>query len=160
MELVIFGGGGGDWKCIIDKSLDSIGGNIKLKDTVKEIEKLKSDFDLSDIWRVRNPSFCKFSWRRTKPVTLRRLRYFLISSEPEQNILSCGFLSPIQSDHSPMYLKFKPLNDIMKGPSYWKFHNSLTEDATYVSGMKDLIGDIVSSFSENHDQRINWEFLK
>ena len=26
--------------------------------------------------------------------------------------------------------------------------------------MKDLIRDIVSSFSENDDQRINWEFLK
>ena len=59
-----------------------------------------------------------------------------------------------------MNLKFKPLNDIMKGPDYWKFHNSLTEDATYVSGMKDLIGGIVSSFSENDDPRINWEFLK
>ena len=62
-------------------------GNIKLKkDTIKEIEKLKKDFDLKDIWRIRNPSFRKFSWRRTK-VTLRRLDYFLISSQLEQNIL-------------------------------------------------------------------------
>ena len=138
-----------------------MGGNIKLKkDTIKEIEKLKSDFDLLDIWRVRNPSFRKFSWRRTKPVTLRRLDYFLISSKLEQNILSCGFLSPIQSDHSPIYLKINPLNDIMRGPGYWKFNSSLTEDATYVSRMKDLIRDIVSSFSENDDPRINWEFLK
>ena len=48
----------------------------------------------------------------------------------------------------------------MRGPGYWKFNNSLTEDATYVSRMKDLIRDIVSSFSENDDPRINWEFLK
>ena len=83
--------------------------------------------------------FSQISWRRTKPVTLRRLDYFLISSELEQNILSCGFLSPIQSDHSPIYLKINPLNDIMRVPGYWKFNNSLTEDATYVSRMKDLI---------------------
>ena len=37
----------------------------------------------------------------------------------------------------------------MRGPCYWKFNNSLTEDTTYVSKMKDLIGDIVSSFSED-----------
>ena len=48
----------------------------------------------------------------------------------------------------------------MRGPCYWKFNNSLTEDATYVSRMKDLIRDIFSSFSENDDPRINWEFLK
>ena len=48
----------------------------------------------------------------------------------------------------------------MRGPGYWKFNNSLTEDATYVSRMKDLIRDIVSSFSENDDPNINWEFLK
>ena len=49
-ELVIWGGGGGgDWNCIIDKSLDSMGTNRNLKkDTIKEIEKVKSDFDLLD----------------------------------------------------------------------------------------------------------------
>ena len=84
MEQVVFGWVGVDWNCILDKSLDSMSGNIKFKeDTVKEIKKLKSDFDLLDIWRVRNSSFRKFLWRRTKPVTLRRLDYFLISSELE-----------------------------------------------------------------------------
>ena len=150
--------GRSEWNCIFDESLDSMGGKIKLdKDTIKEIEKLKSDSHLLDIWRVRNPSFCKFSWRRTKPATLRRLDCFLISSELEQNILSCGFLSPIQSDHSPIYLKIKPLNDINRRPGYWKFNKSLIEDASYVSRMKDFI---VSRFSENNDPRINWEFLK
>ena len=67
-----------------------MGSNIKLKkDTIKEIEKLKSDFNLLDIWRVRNSFFRKFSRERTKPVTLRRLDYVLISSELEQNILTC-----------------------------------------------------------------------
>ena len=74
--------------------------------------------------------------------------------------MSCGFLSPIQSDHSPVYLKIKPLNDIMRRPGCWKFNTSLTEDTTYVSEVKDLIGNIVSSFSENDDPKINWEFLK
>ena len=74
--------------------------------------------------------------------------------------MSCGFLSPVQSDHSPIYLEIKPLNDILRGLGYWKFNNSLNEDATYVSKTKNLIGDIVSSFSENDDPRMNWEFLK
>ena len=52
------------------------------------------------------------------------------------------------------------MNDIKRGPGYWKFNNSLTDDATYVSRLNDLIRDIVSSFSENDDPRINWEFLK
>ena len=74
--------------------------------------------------------------------------------------MSCGFLSQTQSDDSTIYLKIKPLSDIMRGPGYCKFNTSLTEDATYVSSIKDLIGDIVSRFSDNDDPRINWEFLK
>ena len=48
----------------------------------------------------------------------------------------------------------------MRGPGYCKFNKSLTEDTTYVSKMKDFVGDFVSCFSENDDPRINWEFLK
>ena len=52
------------------------------------------------------------------------------------------------------------MDDIIKGLGYWRFNNVLTEDTTYVSIMKDLIRDVVSSFFEYDDPRINLEILK
>ena len=53
---------GGDWNCILDKSLDAMGGSPCLKrESVKLIQNLMNDFDLVDVWRLRNPTYKKFS---------------------------------------------------------------------------------------------------
>ena len=60
----------GDWNCILDESLDAMGESPSLKkESVKLIQNLMNDFNLVDVWRLRNPTYKKFSWRRTKPVT-------------------------------------------------------------------------------------------
>ena len=86
---------GGDWNCVLIKSLDALGGVPFIKkESVGQMKALMTDFDLIDIWRVRNPSYRKFTWRRSKPVTLRRLDYFLVSSHMELDIAPCGFYTP------------------------------------------------------------------
>ena len=61
---------GGDWNCVLNKSLDVLGGVLSLKkESVGQIKALMAEFDLIDIWRVRNPTYMKFTWRRSKPVT-------------------------------------------------------------------------------------------
>ena len=78
---------GGDWNRVLNKSLDTLGGVLSLKkESVGQIKALMAEFDLIDIWRVRNPTYRKFTWRRSKPVTLRRLDYFLVSSHMELEI--------------------------------------------------------------------------
>ena len=37
------------------------------------------DFDLVDIWRIRNPTASGFAWHQKTPVVQRRLDYSLIS---------------------------------------------------------------------------------
>ena len=97
-----------------------------------QIKGLMTDFDLIDIWRVRNPTCRKFTWRRSKPVTLRRFDCFLVSSHTELDIASCGFYTQIQSDHSPVFLKVSPLADAYRGPGYGKLNNSLVSDPMYI----------------------------
>ena len=106
------------------------------KESVGQIKAVMTDFDLIDIWRARNPTYRKFSWTRSKPVTLRRLDYFLVSSHMELDIASCAFYTPIQSDHSPIFLKISPLADVFSGPGYWKFSNSLVSDPIYTERNK------------------------
>ena len=124
---------GGDWNRVLNKSLDALEGVPSIKrDSVGQIKALMTDLDLIDIWRVRNPTYRKFTWRRSKPVILRRLDYFLVSSHMELDIASCGFYTPAQSDHSPIFLKISPLADAFRGPGYWNFNNSLVSDPIYI----------------------------
>ena len=52
---------GGDWNCILDKSLDAMGESPSLKkESVKLIQNLMNDFDLVDVWRLRNPTYKNF----------------------------------------------------------------------------------------------------
>ena len=146
---------GGDWNCVLNKSLDALGGVLLLKkESVDQIKALMAEFDLIDIWRVRNPTYRKFTWRRSKPVTLRRLDYFLVSSHMELDIASCGFYTQIQSDHSPVFLKISPLADAYRGPGYWKFNNSLVSDPIYIEKTRELISEIKTNSFDFDDIRV------
>ena len=48
----------------------------------------------------------------------------------------------------------------MRGRGYWKFNNSLLEDKQFVSDMKNKINEVVTTFGDYDDPRINWECLK
>ena len=96
----------GDWNMIFDKFLDAMGGTPSLKfNSLKQLQSSMVDYDLSDIWRAQNPTFCQFTWRQTNPVKLRHLDFFLISNSLQFDVRLCKFLSPVQSNHSPIVLK-------------------------------------------------------
>ena len=142
-------------------SLDALRGVLSLKkESMGQIKALMTEFDLIDIWRIRNPTYRKFTWRRSKPVTLRRLDYFLVSSHMELDIASCGFYTQIQSDHSPVFLKISPLADAYRGPGYWKFNNSLVSDPIYIEKTRELISEIKTNSFDFDDIRVKWQFLK
>ena len=48
---------GGDWNFVQEVNLDTVGGNPSLKLlSIAEFLKIKSKFDLCDIFRIRNPT--------------------------------------------------------------------------------------------------------
>ena len=103
----------------------------------------------------------KFSWRRTKPVTMRRLDFFLVSDKMELDISGCGFYAPVQSDHFPIFIKISPLQETARGPGYWKFNSSLVNDPTFVEKTKEIINEVAMNITNQfEDYRIGWEFLK
>ena len=62
---------------ILDPEFDGLGGEPKLKESVKIIKQIRLSFDLIDIWRVRNPDERRFSWRQKNPVIQRLLDFWL-----------------------------------------------------------------------------------
>ena len=57
------------------------------------------DFDLVDIWRIRNPTASRFTWRQKTPVVQRRLEYWLISDSLQEEIISAEIKTSIKTEH-------------------------------------------------------------
>lgn len=68
---------GGDFNVTFDSDLDCSGGRPFTKDSIKNVQNLCFDFDLVDIWRIRNPARRRFTWRQKSPFIQRRLDYRL-----------------------------------------------------------------------------------
>ena len=68
----------GVWNLIFDITMDSMGVSPKLKEkSIFHLRSIMSDYDLLDIYRLRNPGLTQFTWRRKTPLTMRRLDFFL-----------------------------------------------------------------------------------
>ena len=77
---------GGDFNVTLESDLDCSGGNPAQKASVKSIQDLCLDFDLVDIWRIRNPTTRRFTWRQRNPFIQRRLDFWLISDVRQEDI--------------------------------------------------------------------------
>ena len=150
----------GDWNLIFDTKMDSLGGKSRLKlKSIYQLKSLMSGYNLIDIWHIRNPSLRQFTWRRKNPQQMSRID-FLVSDDIQSEVKSCEFLFPLSSDNSPVKLKMQSISTDMRGRGYWKFNNSLLEDKQFVSDMKNKINEVVTTFGDFDDPRINWEYLK
>ena len=65
---------GGDFNIALDSDLDCSGGNSFKKDSIKNIQDLCLDYDLVDIWRIRNPETKRFTWRQKKSINSEKIR--------------------------------------------------------------------------------------
>ena len=96
---------GGNFNIIFDTHLDADGGSPCLKvGTIQKLMDIISEYDLCDIFRVRNPDLCRFSWRQKTPLIQHRLDYIFISSELQEDVSEININPSIGSDHSILHL--------------------------------------------------------
>ena len=151
---------GGDFNVTFDLNLDCSGGSPTKKESVKMLEELCLDFDLIDIWRVRNPDKKLFTWRQARPIIQRRLDFWLISDICQDEVEDVKIIPSIKSDHSAIVLIFNSTEKQKHGPSYWKFNSSLTNDEDYLKLISDSVPIWVEEFKEVNDKRVLWDLLK
>ena len=146
---------------IFDTFLDADGGSPTLKtNSLNKISTLLSDHDLCDIVRVHFPETQRFSWRQKNPSIQCHLDYFLISNEIQEDVAFIDIVPSVANDHSVVHLKIYGAKIKGKGRSYWKFNNSLVEDAIYVEKVRSLINTANAEMKDIVDLRVKWEFLK
>ena len=120
--VVIFGG---DFNLVCDVSKDKKGGvattHLKSKD---EVEAIREDFELADIWRVLNPEATRFTWRRENPEIQCRLDFFLISLSLCPEITEADIVPGYRTDHSMITFRINTARN-PREPGYWKLNTHL-----------------------------------
>ena len=153
---------GGDFNLILNVKLDADGRNPTLKsNSMKSLNILTMENDLVDIWRIRNPESNRYTWRKKTPMTQRRLDYFFVSDSFQDSVHEVEILTGIQSDHSPIRIQCRSLEEERRGPSHWKFNNSLLLDSEYIELANSEISDLLDPMTlQTSDPRVKWEFFK
>ena len=151
---------GGDFNVVNDPDLDCSGGVPKVKESSKILDDICLNYDLIDIWRIRNPESKLFTWRQKKPLIQRRLDFWLVSDFCQDEVEETSIKTAIRTDHSAIVISFNSLDEQIRGPSYWKFNCSLTEDENYVSAINAKIPEWLEEFNEVTDKRVLWDLIK
>ena len=151
----------GDFNFIWETELDSDGGNTKLKYSfIAALQSPADSCDMIDIWRCRNPNSIRFTFRQPTALIQRRLDYIFISNTMQEAV-EIDIISAIKTDHSADILNILPQSSFKRGPSYWKFNNSLLSDKSYVELIQREIYLILTDpFQKLTDPRARWESLK
>ena len=98
---------------------------------MRYLEDMIIEHDLVDLWRIRNPTDTRFTWRQKSPLIQRRLDYWLIRNDVQEDVESVEIITAIKSDHSAIALSINSLDENEWGPSFWKFNSILINDQEY-----------------------------
>ena len=80
---------GGDLNFIHDLLLDADGEKPSLKlMSIATMQHLTERHNLCDVWRVRNPTNRRFTFRQKNPFLRRRLDYIFISNELQESVVN------------------------------------------------------------------------
>ena len=150
----------GDWNVTLD-ARDKMGGAVfhKSKASV-EIENMCEIYNLVDIWRLRNGNKRRYTWRQKSPRIHCRLDYFLVSNQITDLTSSCQILPSIFSDHSPIELNMKFLDQPILGSGHWKLNVSLLNDNNYVTSIKENLNKWKEEYDNMADKNLKWELIK
>ena len=151
---------GGDFNVVKDPDLDCFGGAPKQKESNKFLNSICLNYDLVDIWRIRNPGSKLFTWKQNKPLIQRRLDFWLICDVCQDEVEEANIKTAVRTDHSAITISFNSLDEQARGPSYWKFNSSLVNDENYVLVVNQKLPEWLEEFKEVEDKRVLWDLIK
>ena len=139
---------GGDFNCPLSKEDKEGGRDFSHKYHVaEEIKSLMCSSDLEDVWRKLHPNKKQFTWRTSDKIKCR-LDYWLTSKQLLQQSLArkCEINFAPHCDHSSVCMEIEKKVRQPKGPGFWKFNSSLSEDSDYTATMAEKIPQFIDKY--------------
>lgn len=148
----------GDFNTVLDNDLDIISGGQHHEQDIGLFQKLVQDVQSTDLWRVSHGDAKDFTWSRKTPFIARRLDFIFVPDEYIDKCAQCEIVSMAQTDHRLVYMKYR-LTSVVRGPSYWKFNDSLIQDQAFVNIMNNLIENYIADNADLEPQ-MKWDLCK
>ena len=101
------------------------------KNSLKVVQDVSENLELSDVWRVLNPEAKRYAWRQRQPDIHCRLDFFLVSQSTLCNVTHADIAPGFKTDHSMITL-ILALHVNSRGKGFWKLNTSLLKDPRYV----------------------------
>ena len=108
-KVIVFAG---DFILYSNQKIEAMGGNPVLKKkSIAKVLQITEKYDLIDIWRVRNLSSTRFTFRKNhfSGFIQKRLHYIFISNSVQESVQNIDVLTTFRSDHSSLLLSYKKL---------------------------------------------------
>ena len=71
---------------------------------IDNTECLKTELDLVDVWRIKNPQTISYTWSQRLSKIFCRLDYWLRSNNLQDFVNSMNIIPPIKMDHAAIKL--------------------------------------------------------
>ena len=152
---------GGDFNCPLNPTLDKKGGIlIPRQHVINSIENIQNEFSLHDIWRIKNPNTCSFTWSKSHPFIFCRLDYWLISDKLNDLVTHVDILASIKTDHASIILELEDIKESQRGPGFWKLNTSLLARPDYVEMISNELPNWLEDARDLSDKRLTGLNLK
>ena len=135
------------------------GGLIQNKSARKVLQEVIDDFNMQDLWRIKNPSKKEYTWSRPKQKIFCRLDMIFGTRLIENSCLNSKIFNTIQSDHKGVSVSLN-LKQEKRGPGFYKFNSSLLKDIEYKNNIRNLINSKWEEHSNITDLRVRYDLLK
>ena len=152
----------GDLNVFFDSNLEAKGGKPSLKQkSVAKLLELKEEYNLCDIWRIRNRKKKSYTFRqhRSSGIINRRLDYVFTSNNLQEFSSGTDIIPAFKTDHSSVLVTVSNYSFFKPAPGLSKFNNSLinfeTFANTFIQNLKNELN--ISIFLDN---QLKWELLK
>ena len=130
------------------------------KKIVDQIENIKNTFNVHDDWRIKHPNQKSITWSQKSPFIFCRLDYWPISDSLYDMVGSFDIVSAIKTDHSAIILQLQKIEEVVKGPGFWKMNTSILNDAAYVDEAEKKVLIWREEAKEVSDKKVIWDWIK